>query len=77
MKYKYVKNALCDGWGCCGVWPEKLVDNAKIEKRYGKEFLVLNSFDMIVGRGMGWDGEAVIDEDWYEKACEAMNGRQK
>lgn len=73
MKYTYVKNAMCDGWGCCGVWPKHIVDKAKTKKQYGKNFIILDISDIIVGQGIGWEASAIIDDVWFEKACELMN----
>ena len=73
MKYVYVEYALCDGWGCEGVFPKDIVDKAPREKVGSKEAIVLNINDMVVGAGMGWDGPAILDKKWLTKACELMS----
>ena len=73
MKYVYVEYALCDGWGCEGVFPKNIVDKAPRKKFGGKECIVLDINDMIVGAGMGWDSPAVLDEKWLKRACQLMN----
>lgn len=72
-KYQYVKYALCDGWGCEGVFPKDAVDNAPREKIGNREAIILNINDMIVGSGQGWEDTAILDEEWLTKACELMN----
>lgn len=70
-KIKYVwTQAICDGWGCIGVWPQHLVDKAKRDKD-GRP--LLSEGDMIVGQGRGWDSAGTFDDKWMKAACEALN----
>ena len=66
--------ALCDGWGCVGVWPKNLVDSAK-KASDGRP--LLKEEDMIVGQGGGWDSPGTFDSKWMTLACEAINHLQK
>lgn len=71
MKYVWTE-ALCDGWGCIGVWPKHLVDSAEREKG-GRKRPILKEHDMIVGQGGGWDSQGTFDDEWMTKACEMFN----
>lgn len=71
-KYVWTK-ALCNEWGCVGVWPKHLVDKAK-RTEDGRP--ILNESDMIVGQGGGWDAQGTFNDKWMRLACEAINNYQ-
>lgn len=73
MKYTWTE-ALCHGWGCVGVWPKHLVDAAE---RDADGRPILDESDMIVGNGVGWDSPGTFDDDWMQRACDALNAIER
>ena len=73
MKYVHTYAITPGGWGMVGVFKADVVADAPVDD---EGHSIIDSSELIVGNGPGWDDNAILDEEWLIRACEALSDKE-